>query len=103
MIPYNMTETNDDTNGDGIVDDEDDQSFTEIDLDADGVVDISTSCTTADAVITSFTGETLVAHDGASALKLAGDCVVEQTNALSIAVDKTYNVQAMVKMTAATG
>ncbi|HBY74209.1 MAG TPA: hypothetical protein DEG44_06010, partial [Candidatus Kerfeldbacteria bacterium] len=98
MIPYNMTETNDDTNGDGIVDDEDDQSFTEIDLDADGVVDISTSCTTADAVITSFTGETLVAHDGASALKLAGDCVVEQTNALTIAVDKTYNVQAMVKM-----
>lgn len=97
-IPYNMTETSDDTNGDGIVDDEDQQSFTEIDLDGDGTVDISSSCDTADAVITAYTGETLVAADGASALKLTGECVVEQSRPITIAVDNTYNVQAMVKM-----
>ncbi|MBI4407332.1 MAG: VWA domain-containing protein [Candidatus Kerfeldbacteria bacterium] len=83
-IPYNAT------------------SNTEIDLDADGDVDaddIAVGCDTTDAVITTVSGNNVNPADGVAAVGLTGPCAIEMYNSYpDLAPDKTYTIQAQVKM-----
>ena len=96
-IPYNQNSTGVDNDGDGDVDTADDN---EIDLDLDGTADFtSTNCDATNALITSFTGDTITPVDGSSVLKLTGPCAVSQYATYNeIEPDKTYTIQAQVKM-----
>ncbi len=84
-IPYNATLIGSD--------------YTEIDLDADGTVDIDSTCDTTDAVISAFTGATINPADGSSVLELTGPCALEQyTTFTDLQPNATYTIQAQIKM-----
>lgn len=100
-IPYNATPVTDSEGG---------ESYTEIDINNDGVVDFGSSCDTSKAMITVsslyplsplYSGASVVAQEGASALALGSQCAIENSPVggyTTLEPNKTYTIQAQVKM-----
>lgn len=99
-IPTNTTGY--DSNGDGVID-----AYYDIDINADGITDFyAATCTTPNALMTNssayetaYSGTTVNPAEGDAALALSGQCAVENIGSdYEVQPDKTYNIQAQIKM-----